>query len=34
MESTVVNLRRAVNIMEDKLSKQNPSDDKLAIYKQ
>jgi hypothetical protein len=33
MESTVVNLRRAVNIMEDKLAKQNPADDKLAIYK-
>lgn len=35
MENNVVVLRRAVSIMEEKLSKQvNPTDDKLAIYKQ
>lgn len=35
MENHVVSLRRAINGMEEKLSKQsNPQDDKLAIYKQ
>lgn len=35
MESIVINYKKAIGQMEEKLSKQsNPSDDKLAIYKQ
>lgn len=35
METLVINYKRAIAQMEEKLSKQtNPQDDKLAIYKQ
>jgi hypothetical protein len=34
LESNLMNLRRAVSLMEDKLAKDSGKDDKLAIYKQ
>ena len=34
LEQNAINLRRNVAMMEEKMAKQNPADDKLAIYKQ